>query len=66
MARAVILRTRVLAYVGIVTSFNSMQSSACSATGGEDAAVLALASLFLLYSVADLLIHSAVFARRLS
>ena len=66
MARAVILRTRVLAYGKAAASCNEMHTSTCSAIGTDDTAVLAVVSLFLLYSVADLLIHSAVFARRLS
>ena len=43
-----------------------MQSSTCAAAGTDDAAILAVVSIFLLYNVADLLIHSVVFARRLS
>ena len=54
------------AYGGIVTSFHRMQSSTCAAAGTDDAAILAVVSIFLLYNVADLLIHSVVFARRLS
>ena len=38
----------------------------CTATNTDDAAVLAVASLFLLYSVVDILTHAIVFARRLS
>jgi hypothetical protein len=38
----------------------------CTATDTDDAAVLAVAGLFLLYSFTDLLVHSLVFARRLS
>ena len=38
----------------------------CGSAGTDDAAVLVVVGLFLLYSVTDLLIHSVVFARRLS
>ena len=54
------------AYGGIVTSFHRMQSSTCAAAGTDDAAVLTVVCLFLAYSTIDLLVHSVVFARRLS
>lgn len=38
----------------------------CAGADTDDVAVLAAASLFLLFSVTDLLVHGLVFARRLS
>ena len=43
-----------------------MHSHTCTATATDDTAVLAVACLFVAYSVVDLLVHSLVFARRLS
>ena len=43
-----------------------MHASTCTATNTDDTAVLAVVSLFLLFSVTDLLVHGLVLARRLS
>jgi hypothetical protein len=43
-----------------------MHAPSCAAIGTDDAAVLAVVGLFLLYSVTDLLVHGIVLARRLS
>ena len=43
-----------------------MHPSTCAAIGTDDTAVLTVVSLFLLFSVTDLLAHSLVLARRLS
>ena len=43
-----------------------MFSHSCAAAGADDLAVLTVVSLFIAYGAIDLLVHSVVFARRLS
>ena len=42
-----------------------MHSHTCAAIGTDDTPILAVVSLFLLFSVTDLLVHGLVLARRL-